>query len=258
MGTWITSFFDNENEIACDVRNEYVDYLQAGLTGRKATQHILDDFSDEISDTERDGPVVWLALAVTQWKYGRLEPRVKAKALKIIKEGGDLSAYPPERQKRRRTVLEKVRAQLESPPPPEKPVRVIKTAEPLKKIEKLWKAGQVVAFRRASGRFVLLLTEGVFEHDYVGQIPHFVMLNWEGAKIPSLERILKLRATDDLIGVYPNKKGAPVPWDRVLRLELFRDVTGNSRIDRHGVYCPDGWSDCQWDELDSVLPSKNT
>ncbi len=253
MATWITSFFDNENEIARDVYNEYLDYLQAGVSGRKATREVLDGFAEEIQDHEGNEQVVWMALAVTQWKYGRLEPRVKAKALKIIKDGGDVAAYPPELQKRRRQVLERVRTHLESPQPPEKPVRILKPVEPLKKIEKLWKPGQVVAFRRDSGRFVLLLTEGIFAHDYIGQIPHFVVLKWEGAKIPSFERILKLRATTNLIGVHPNKKGAPIPWDRVQRLDLVRDVTGIARFDRDGVYCPLGFTDCHWNELDDEL-----
>lgn len=253
MATWISSFFDIHNEIARDVYNEYLDSLKFGLSGRKATKVVLDGFVEEIHDTEGDGPVVWMALAVTQWKYGRLEPRVKAKALRIIKDGGDVAAYPPELQKRWSKVLEKVRIQLESPQPPEKPIRVIKPAEPLKKIDKLWKPGQVVAFRRDSGRFVLLLTEGVDKHPYIGEIPYFVVLKWEGAKIPSLERILKLRPTNKVIGVYPNKKGAPIPWDRVERLEVVRDLTGSIRVHRNGVYREEGWDDYDWKELDAAF-----
>lgn len=249
MATWISSFFDNQNETARDVYNEYLDSLKFGLVGRKATKVVLDGFEEAIEDAE-DAAIFWMALAVTQWKYGRLEPRVKAKALKIIKDGGDVAVYPPELQKRRRKVLELVRTHLESPQPPEKPIRVLKPVEPLKKIKKLWKPGQVVTFRRDSGRFVLLLTEGIFKHDYIGEIPHFVVLKWEGAKIPSFERILKLRPTNKVIAVYPNKKGAPVPWDRVERLELVRDVTGCIQIDRHGVFREEGWDDCHWKDLD--------
>jgi len=253
MATWVSSFFDNQNEIARDVYNEYLDSLKCGLSGRKATKAVLGGFAEDLQDTEGDGPVVWMALAVTQWKYGRLEPRVKAKALRIIVDGGDVAAYPPELQKRRCKLLERVRTNLESPQPPEKPVRVIKPVEPLKKIEKLWRPSQVVAFRRDSGRFVLLLTEGVFKHDYIGEIPYFVVLKWEGAKIPSFERILKFRTTNDVIWVYPNKKGVPIPWDRVQRLDLMRDLTGSIRIDRAGVYCEEGWTDCRWNELDGKL-----
>jgi hypothetical protein len=251
MGTWSASLFGSD--IACDVRADYGVYLRWGMTGRQATKQVLEDWADELMDTTQDGPVVWLALAVTQWKFGRLEPRVKAKALRIIREGADVEAFPPELRKRRRGVLEKVRAQLESPQPPEKRVRVTKPAEPLKKIERLWKPGQVVAFRRGSGRLVLLRTEVVFKDEYIGQIPHFVVLNWEGARLPSPERICKLRATEYVVGVYPNKKGEPVPWDRVERLDLVRDVTGIIVGDRDGVFCEIGFDDCCWNELDARL-----
>lgn len=194
-----------------------------------------------------------MALAVTQWQYGRLEPRVKAKAVKMIKNGGDMDAYPSAQQARRKNVLEKVRLRLESPQPPEKPVRIIKPPEPLKKIERLWKRGQVVAFRRASGRFVLLLTEFVDEDKYWGQTPYFVLLNWEATKLPSPERIRKLRATSYVVSVHPNKKGEPVPWDRVQRLEVVRDVTGIVLGDRVGVFCPAGMDACQWKELGARL-----
>jgi hypothetical protein len=120
MATWISSFFDNELELAADLRNEYVDYLQAGYTGRQATKQVIEDFSEEIENPE-SRPVVWMALAVTQWKHGRLDPRVKAKTLKAIKDGGDVASYPVERQPRRCLVLEMVRVTLESPQPPEKP-----------------------------------------------------------------------------------------------------------------------------------------
>ena len=40
MATWISSFFDNQNEISRDVYNEYLDSLKFGISGRKATKQI--------------------------------------------------------------------------------------------------------------------------------------------------------------------------------------------------------------------------
>ncbi len=256
MGTWLSAFFDNEFEFARDVYNEYVDYLSAGVSGRSATKQLVDDFAEEFAEAEGNERLFWMSLAVTQWQYGRLEPRVKAKAVKIIKNGGDVDAYPAAQQARRKRVLEKVRLRLESPQPPEKPVRIIEPPKPLKKIERLWKRGQVVAFRRASGRFVLLLTEFVYQHKYLGQSPHFVLLNWEAAKLPSPERIRKLRATSYVVEVFANKKGEPVPWDRVQRLDVVRDVIGIVVGDRTGVFTPTGADGCYWKELDAHLDDK--
>lgn len=253
MVSWIKNFFDDENELSMDVRNDYLDLLRAGVSGRKATREVIDGFSEEFADSEVAESLMWMALAVTQWEYGRLEPRVKSKALRAIRDGGDVEAYPPDRQHRRRLVLDRVKAKLESPQPPEKRVRIAKAAVPLKQIEQHWKPGQVVAFRRDSGRFVLLLTEGVFVHEYMGQIPHFVPLKWEGTKLPSFDKIAKLRTTSDVIGVYPNTKGEAVPWDRIQRLDLTRDVTGLATISDDEVFCEDGCIDCRWSELDSEL-----
>ena len=253
MATWISSFFDNELEIAADVRNEYLDYLQAGLTGRVATKRIIKDFSDEIA-TPGDDRVVWMALAVTQWKFGRLEPRVKLKALKAITDGGDVALYPPERQVKRRRILEKVRVQLESPQPLEKPVRVVKPAQRLAKIPKFWKVGQIVAFQRDSGRFALLLTEAVDKHPYIGEIPTFVLFKWQGRKLPLADRIGKLKLTDEVLSIYPNKKGDSIPWSRLQRLDATHDPSGLVHSLGGGVYCPTGFGSCTWNELDLLLP----
>lgn len=167
MGSWITSFFDDHNEIARDVRNDYLDALRFGRTGRQATRDVLEGFQEAIIDDDAAESIMWMALTVTQWEYGRLEPRVKARALKAINRGGDVATCPPQEQQRRSKVLERVKARLESPPPAEKRVRQVKLAKPLEKIERLLEPGQVVAFRRDSGRFVLLLTEGVVKDEYL-------------------------------------------------------------------------------------------
>jgi hypothetical protein len=251
MGTWSTAVFGSD--IACDVRDSFVDYLRMGMSGRQATRKVLQDFDDEVQDVDQDGPVVWLALAATQWKYGRLEPRVKGRALKLIKNGADIPAFPQPQQNRRQNALEKLRLQLQSPPPPEKPVRVVKPAPRLKKIERLWTPGQVVAWRFENGRLALLLTEAVVNHSYIGQIPYFVRLKWEGVRLPPPDRIQKLRATDTVVGVHPNRKGTPIPWDRIQRLDLTRPLTGIVQADRAGVFCETGFNEGHWNELDEML-----
>lgn len=253
MATWLSQFFDNEFEIASDVRNEYLDYLRVGLTGPAATRRLKKDFAEAFADADVHEPVFWMALAVTQWQYGRLEPRVKSRAMAVIDKGGDVAAYPGRRQARRRAVLAAVRRRLESPQPREKPIKVTAPARPLKQIPREWKTGQVVAYRRDSGRYVLLLTEGVIRHDYSGQLPYFVVLHWSGAKIPDPEKIRLLRKGRRLIGVYPIRKGDRIPWDRVQRLNVFLEPTGVASFDRDGVFCEDGFDGCEWAELDSEL-----
>ena len=47
---------------------------------------ILIEENEELLDDPFDGRMFWLALADTQWNWGRLLPNVKEKALKIISE----------------------------------------------------------------------------------------------------------------------------------------------------------------------------
>lgn len=68
-------------------------------------------YSDAINDRD-ESDVFWLALAATQWKHGRLEEDVKAKALRVIASGHNLrrwTADNPEEAMKRAAVLEKLK-----------------------------------------------------------------------------------------------------------------------------------------------------
>jgi hypothetical protein len=254
MGTSSDRLFGSD--LACTIRLDYGDYLREGMTGREARKQILEDWADELLDTAQDGPVVWLALAVTQWKYGRLEPRIKAKALKIIRQGADVDSFPPNSRKRRSNELNKLRQLLESPQPPEKRVRVHKPPKPLQKIEEHWKPGQVVAVRRDSGQYILLVTEGVEVDDFFGQIPWFLPLAWKGAKLPTAERIRKLRSIQFAMGAFPNKKGQPIPWERIDRLDVYLKPSRFVYASSDGVYCKAGLNCFRWREFDKFVKER--
>ena len=84
MGTWGPAVFSDDT--ACDVRDDWRGHVGDGLSAVEATDRLLSEWSDSIDEPD-DGPVIWLALAATQWKAGRLEDRVKKKALAIIDDG---------------------------------------------------------------------------------------------------------------------------------------------------------------------------
>jgi len=88
MGVWGTSIFSDGT--ASDVRGDYRDVVGNGLAGHEATDKILREY---YSQEESEMRVVWLALAATQWNCGRLEERVKAKALEIMESGADLKRW---------------------------------------------------------------------------------------------------------------------------------------------------------------------
>ena len=246
MGAQAVGLFGSDT--ACDVRDAYVDRLRSGMTGRQATKELLAEWAEEIEDTD-DGPVFWLALAATQWTYGRLEPRVKARALRIISGGEDLRRWEAEGDPRlvrqRQRVLNKLRDQLQSAPPPETPVRVQKSPEPLKEVEPLWTPGQVVAYRLTSRTWVLFLTEGAVMDEYHGHVPYVLLIDWDGPAIPSAAEIRKLAVTTSAFSVYPYRKQPP-PMGRVERLAVSLPLTGTLVFSRNtvgGPHFPTNWKD---------------
>ena len=114
MGAWGTALFSDDT--ACDVRDSYVDLVGDGLTGPEATKALLREWSDSLNDPD-DSSVFWLVLAATQWRCGRLEGHVLQQALNVIDSGSDLARWKSSSTdfKKRKAVLEKLRAQLTSP-----------------------------------------------------------------------------------------------------------------------------------------------
>lgn len=156
MGAWGAGLFSDDT--AADVRVEYRDYLADGMDGRDATDKLLAQFRDSQDDPDV-GPPFWLALASTQARYGRLEDRVRDRALQIIDDGSDLSRFAenPKLARTRERVLQKLRAQLTGPQ--REPAKV----RPEVPSECDWEAGEVVGFERTSGEWIPLHVQGIGE-----------------------------------------------------------------------------------------------
>lgn len=80
MGTWGTSLY--ENDLAKDIRADYLELLSLGKSDEDALKELLAANIDVMGDD--DEALFWLALADTQWDYGRLQANVKEKALLMI------------------------------------------------------------------------------------------------------------------------------------------------------------------------------
>ena len=90
MGTWGVAIFSDD--LASDVRDDYREHLAAGRSGPEATDLILVDKVEELADSEA-APIVWLALAAAQSRVGRLEDRVRDRAMQIIDTDADLPRW---------------------------------------------------------------------------------------------------------------------------------------------------------------------
>ncbi len=142
MGAWGPGIY--QDDVALDIKDEYIELLKKGKTTEEAFKELINNNADYLED--EDAVPMLLALADTQWKYGRLNDMVKSDALNIINSGAGLEAwkYDEKLLKKRTEVLEKLKEKLESPQPDEKKVR------PYKFFDCGWKKNDVFAYQLKS------------------------------------------------------------------------------------------------------------
>lgn len=139
MGAWDTGFWSDDT--TSDVRNSYMD----GLKKKRPPEEVLAQLVNEYEmDTDDDGYLCWLAVALLQWEYGHLSEEVKAKALAALHSGADEERWTEASEKDRRKRREVMR-QLEE--------KLLSTNEKPKKVRPYvrkrtkWKVGDVISVR---------------------------------------------------------------------------------------------------------------
>lgn len=196
MGAWGISIFSDD--FACDIRGEYNAMLMLGKTDEEASKAIFDQFYEQIKNSE-DEPVFWFALALSQWKKGRMMDDIKTKALEFIDNGKDLERWnTPENQKNyknRIKELQKLKEKLLSPMPPLK-----KVGKP-KVTNSPWKVGDLLAYKIISNsimnleflnqyvllRVIKIIQQPVSNYGEVKIYNETVLLGlykWSGSKVP--------------------------------------------------------------------------
>jgi hypothetical protein len=175
VGVWGTDLFSDD--LACDIRDHYRELLEDGIEDGAATRLILEKFRAYLEESEG---IALLAFAVTQSKLGRLDPDIRDRALAVLDGGADLEVWERENPKllpKRRTVLEKARAQLTGPQPPRRRLR------PPKRISSGLAAGDVLAL--VFPRRVALLRVVRIRPHRLGETPVLEELDFKGTDVPS-------------------------------------------------------------------------
>jgi hypothetical protein len=216
MGTWGPSLFSDD--IANDLREDFRDAIADGLSPAEATDKILAEYRPDPADPSY-AATVWLALAATQWRLGRLEVRVRDAALAAIDGGGAIAAWRGTKdESRRRRILADSRAQLLSPPPPPRQVRrnLPCTCD--------WQPGDLVAYRTLRGSQIILQVQ-MLHTDKGGTYPSLEVLDWLGPDLPTTELIYTLpfaRATPAyLAGLHRSLAATPDLAVRMSRIMLL-------------------------------------
>lgn len=114
MGTYGTALYSDDT--ACEARDDFVHLLGRLRDPAHATAALLELWSDRLDDVD-EGPVFWLALADTQWKYGCLEDGVRRRALDVIDGEHDLRRWDGAARAKRHARLLTLKDTLLTPPP---------------------------------------------------------------------------------------------------------------------------------------------
>lgn len=116
MGAWGVKI--SQNDVYEDVKGSYEVYLRMGMSDEEALAKIMEEYGGYSLDYD-DGPVFWMSLADIQWKWGRLTPEIKEKALESIeisrREDNIYNSDSEDVFKRRLKELDRFQQQLSQP-----------------------------------------------------------------------------------------------------------------------------------------------
>lgn len=187
MGTWGPEIFSND--VAVDARDEYRRLLGKGMSGPEATDALLRR-SKGVAEDDVDGVAFWLALAATQAKVGRLEPRVRDRALAIIEAEADLDAWrddDPDLVPKRRAALANLRESLLQPPGPETRIG----APAPRTFKARFTPGDLISYRMPDGRYAAFRIVGV-KRDHEGEFDVAELVDYLADAPPTAEQATTL------------------------------------------------------------------
>ena len=195
MSAWGTSLY--ANDWTCDVRDTYIGFLEAKFSNAVAYEKTIESFCDYL-DTELE-PLLWYALADTQWALGRLMPDVKDKAMFWIENKGGLGIWDENlaRVNGWKKTMASLKARLDKQPPKEK-----KIESPAEYQYNPGDIGDVFAYKFHSteaqrlgfhGKYILLQKLGSRE-SFNGYIcPHFIFFDMLFNEIPTTISLQDIR-----------------------------------------------------------------
>jgi hypothetical protein len=235
MGVFGSGIFADDD--ALDVRSDYKHFLAEAQSDEGATEAISRQYGASLDDLAAT-TAFWLALAWTQWKMGRLDPRVKAAALRIIDEDLDLKKWDGSPLRRKRAAaLAQARQKIAAPQPAAKAL-----PKPLAVQLPGWQFGEIIGVRVPSGKLALLHMIAYRSSSRYGvKAPGVSILNWVGAEVPTAEELAALtyinwRGIQCGINLYclASSKKSPLPTARFVHLGLSKPVTRGEAISAYG------------------------
>lgn len=192
MGAWGTSLYSNDT--TSDIRGDFLDKLRRGKTTEEATEELIATNQEIMGDREEES-LFWLALADTQWDYGRLLPMVKEKALYFLSHDSESERWRESGERQLlawQKTLRDLEQKLLSPQPHKKKISQYR----FYRCE--WKCGDVFAYRFIGeysktmgyyGQYVVFIkvAESMLWPGHI--IPVVRVYKWVGRNIPTMKEI---------------------------------------------------------------------
>jgi hypothetical protein len=183
MGTWGPGIFSDDE--AADARDDWREAVLGGADLEAATDRILKWCRNAQPGPDQDpyAANVWIALAAAQFETGRLQDRVRDRALGFLANGGDLERWE-ETSPARARVLDGWEQKLRGPQPAPKRIRrkrsfAVKFAR-----------GDVIRLRDPDSGTEGLVYVAALNED--GTIPQVELLAWDGGDLPDAATIAAL------------------------------------------------------------------
>jgi len=239
------------DDTALDVRDAYRQALENGASDEAAEASVLAAFNESLTDDD-EAVVVWLALAHSQSKLGRLSGLVRERAIAVLDNGADLARWAeagPRAAREREAALEKVRAQLTGPQPKRRKIR-----QPARVVSGL-SVGQVLAYRARSDRPYVMRVADLFD-TREGVYPVIRFLDYTEPESPAPDALDDI---DDLaIGAWLLPPVELVIMERKpQRLDEHGvAVIGSLTVAREGQRLAN-WTACDWADLTRSLDQRD-
>jgi len=150
MGSWGPGIAANDT--VADVRDFMLDRLKEGASLADASSRAITYFK-ELEDDLDDAPLLWQAIALIQWTYGKVDDAVLARVRHDIESerGLDIWRDDPKGLAKRKGALDKFleKVQLANPKPSSPPKTILRSAP--------FEVGDCLAVRIADGRYTAAL-----------------------------------------------------------------------------------------------------
>lgn len=252
MGTWGTAIFADDD--ASDVKSDFRHFLADAQSLEGATEAIIEDYGASFADLAST-TAFWLGLGLTQWRMGRLDPRVKEAVIAIIDGELNLAKWEGSADRgKRAAALAKARAQILTPLPKPSPM-----PKPFTVQLGGWKIGEVIGYRTIAGRLALLhVTRFSRCTQLKVKAPTVSFLNWFADEMPGPQDLatltdLKYPLTPSGVQVMARvllavPAARPLDQSRFLRPGLVLDLLPGEQLGQGMQMLADGTSD-----LDSIV-----